>query len=461
MTNILDPSVFLKIRLNIRLIFACLICTVGILGLPNGISLIFPAFNYIATLMLIASFLYAMAFPEYRFSKRTIILLVAISGVMIWSLMSLVYATDPFFGLRIYSSALFKVMLFITLIILIQTQEIFFAVIRVIFYFGVYFSLTGVLLTYLIVFKNLPSSDFIGDVSLSKSMSYDQNLYYYSGLGFVRASTSLLDLVFPRLQSFFIEPGYFSFFLEGSLFSSLVYLNLVKTRFRKRFVITGISLQLLALLFSFSFAGIVSVIVGYFFYYAISRQKSYWQSSLVWLRALLLWGGLALFILYLINSTLFIGLYNSLIADHFTQEKGLSSADERKIAFDTGWKLFLKNPVIGVGFNQVRVVSGGMGTNNSFLTVAAETGAIGLFFYALFMMGIGYVIGGIISAVKFLDINLLRAGAGLVAAIIAQTFHFLFSDTNWSFHYWIMLAMLCSYYQLIKLSPVNPAFYSS
>ena len=451
MSNSLNKTSFFDYRLNIRLILVILVCAVGILGLPNGISLIFPAFNYMATVVILGAFGYAMAFPGYRFDRRTVILFCAILLVLGWFFFSLVYAADPLFGLRIYLSALFKVLLFITMIILIQTREIFSAVIRTIFYLGMFFSITGIMLTYLIAFKNLQASDFIGDVSLSESMSYSQHLYYYSWLGFVRASTTLLDLVFPRLQSFFLEPGYFSFFLEGALFSSIAYLNLVRTKLEKRLIITGLCVQLLALLLSFSFAGMVSVTVGYFFYYSISRNKSYLQSGMIWLRVLIIWGSLLLFMLYLLNSDLFLGLYNALVADHFVNGKGPSSADERKDAFDIGWQIFVHNPVIGIGFNQVRVVSDGLGTNNSFLTVAAETGSIGLFLYLLFMLAIGHMLKGISYAVKSLGGSATKIGAGLIGAVIAQTFHLLFSDTNWSFHYWVTLAILCAYYQLIKL----------
>ncbi len=257
-----------------------------------------------------------------------------------------------------------------------------------------------------------------------------------------------MDFVVPRLQSLFIEPGYFSFFIEGTFFISLAYLSMVKPGRKRIFIKIGIFIQLLAIILSLSFAGIVFVPIVYLFYAVTKSNKPFLKAFIFKTLHFIFYFGSFLTILYLLKPDLVLGVYKIIFVDHFSAEKDVSSADVRKDVFFMGLQLFLKNPILGIGYNQIRVVSDGDGTNNSYLTVAAELGIIGLFLYFIIIFLLFRISTRLVKFTRLYSQNCIAIASALVYSFIIQTVHLFIIDGSWTFQYWITISLLVSFYNL-------------
>jgi len=442
-----SPSVRLT---DFNTFLVSLVCLLCIFGQPNGLSLLLTFYNVILIFVLGIAFFYSFRFFNFYISSNLFYFLLFIFLIILWSFFSLIYSPDPLFGLRILSSALFKIFLFIIFIVFINSHYVFNQVIKVISIAGVFFAISGLILTVLVVSKTIEPSMLIGSESVTKDLDYSQNLYYYNGLGFVKAASSVIDLVLPRLQSFFMEPGYFAFFMESSVFLSLILLENTKNKKWRILIVVGIVLQILSFLLSLSAAGAFCLIVGYFFYIKYSKNITFFNALIRFFKPILTYGLIIGIILFLIEKDLIMALFKALFLDHFSVDKGRSSADDRADAFSMGLKAFTDHPILGIGFNQMRIVSNGLGTNNSFLTIAAELGMVGLVLYLSLLWFLRKVVLELSIRVKNLDEGTRKTFGALTATIVAQTLHTAFIDVNWSFHYWISLGLVCAYLQIIQ-----------
>jgi len=184
----------------------------------------------------------------------------------------------------------------------------------------------------------------------------------------------------------FLHPNTFSGFLN---ISSLLTLFLIY-RSRRKFIFSlFLTLQLIALIFTFSRAGLVSFVCSAFFFFLLMIYKKYEikKMFLIFLSILLLIGGF--FSKYLIER----GFVGDFFQSKKAKEVNLGSANTRVLLKDVSINMIKKHPFFGIGFRNFLIKrqeytcekTQRAYVHNIYLLIAAETGLISLFIFLLFL----------------------------------------------------------------------------
>ncbi len=261
-----------------------------------------------------------------------------------------------------------------------------------------------------------------------------------------------LILVFPRMQSYFVEPGYFGFFLELSLFST-IYLKNISESLNKnlRFYFSSVFLQLTAIALTLSLGTILCCLVGFVMYLVCSGRLKR-----------IVFNPTKLFFYSLIFIPVIMGLLNTdlkenpiikiIFLERFQTNYGNSSVDTRTDAFSSGIELIKQRPISGWGFGQVRIALNGMGLNNSILTVFAELGIIGLILYLLFLFNIIKKIHLSSKLSRPRGTAITDATSIIGAMMSSLTLHTFIIDASWSFIYWLGITLTFLHFKYLSES---------
>lgn len=425
-----------RLLVGILIVLACF-------GQPNALYLVLPYFQPILAAYFMLLLFYLLLKNDLRVDSYIPRMNIGIPVAAFFLLagVSVIYAHVPEFTVTLLASAALKVVMFYMLMIATSRTQINDVVAYVIVRVAVFFSISGIAMFFGIVLLNLaPISEF-GLTDIGGGLEYEQQLRFY-GFGFVRSSTSLLDVVFPRLQSFFAEPGYFGFFLELSLFATL-YCKYVDARAsnRARYLNLAAVLQVVALLLSLSLGAITAIGGGMFVYWLASRKLRVTAATVFKVATALITGALLLLFSNTAEEPLSL-IYTILVGERFETAYGANSADTRMTVFQLGLNLIEQRPVFGWGFGQVRIVLDGMGVNNSFLTVFAELGVLGLLAYLAMLFSVLLTVRRSLALSKPLGTDTVRATAAIAGMFAATTLHSLLIDTSWSFIYWLAISLV-------------------
>lgn len=463
------PNSVLPTLFEARLSLLLLVTVVAALfGQPNALFVYLPAYPLLVT-ALILTLLAALFYSKLKYGKLETKhfslpranLIVPTLLFFVYSLFSLAYAPDAFYGARILFSAFFKFFLFFALVAVVNRKEIFSRILFVISLLGGIFALQGLIYVVGFVFFNLQPGDFISSASGYGAYGYNPAINSLGILGFAKTTNQIGSFRLPRCQAMFLEPGFFATFLELSIFTTLGWAALTGRRAQRpaRWLL---GLQFGALLFTFSSAGWLAIGAGLLVYTGIrlfSRFGVLRRSRI----ALLLKGGAAVFgaaiVLGLCFPSLAVNLYNSVYVAKFASDTTeQTSAGDRAAKAADSIALFAQKPIFGWGSNQTPIVSaGGNSVGNAFLTVSTELGAVGLVIYTAMVGAIFWTLIGIVSSSYRLQ-NTAYQGltAALAGGFAASFIHTLFVDTEWQFSYWIGIALIYSGRTLLRGS-VTPA----
>lgn len=446
-----------------KILLSCIIL-IAVFGQPNGLSLILPFYPFLASaltlLFLVFIFFNKVRKGEYIFTNLNIYL--PTITFLVYSVLSLLYAPEPLFGLRILISMIFKLIVF-TQIVIICNQEnrikqLLKQLLRTVAIMGTVFSIQGLLLIlFTALFKLNPISE-INDVGGLGLMDYNYNLFYYGILGFGKQYITLLSFTIPRCQAMFTEPGWFANFLELSFFSTLGYSALANKNHQS--VRWMLWLQILALFCSFSTAGWLALGIGYLIYIICTNSNTKALVNKIIKTGFLLMA-ITTLLLTIISfiPVLSEEIYKIIWLEKFATAWGTASATERMEVINLAQELFLQRPLVGWGTNQMKVVSDGFGANNALMTVLVELGLFGLVIYFMMLLAIiktmlvNYRMALINKSNSL--IHLTASSSGCVAALIT---HSMFVDTNWAFFYWIGLSFVYINYLLLKHDSKSPDF---
>lgn len=420
-------------------------------GQPNAVYLVVPFFYPLLATYFLFVLVYLLASDDFRVGNYVVRMNIGIQLTVFFLLAgtSVLYARIPTFAVTLLLSAVLKVMMFYMLMIAARHEHMNEVVARAIVTAAVFFSITGIALFLGIVLFGLAPIREFGTMGIGGGLEYEQQLRFY-GLGFVRSETSLLDVVFPRLQSFFAEPGYFAFFLELSLFATL-YLKYLYAHSpsRTRRMNQAAALQVVALMLSLSLGAVVAIAGGMVVYLLASRRLRLTASAVFKAGAALVAGGVLWLLWEVVEEPLSL-VYKILVAERFETAYGDNSADTRREVFRLGLNLVEERPLFGWGFGQVRIVLEGLGINNSFLTVVAELGILGLLAYLGILITVVLTIRNSLTLSKSLGLGANRATAAIAGMFTATTLHSLLIDTSWSFIYWLAISLVFLHYRFLR-----------
>jgi O-antigen ligase len=429
-------STFDRFAIGMLVLLACF-------GQPNVIYLVVPFFYPLLAAYFLATLAYFLASDDFvlRGYVRRLDIGMPLAVFFTLAAVSVFYAAQPAFAVSLLISAALKVMMFYVLLIAARSAPMNRVVARVIVAAAVFFSATGLLLFLgIVLFGWTPIGEF-GATNVGGGLEYDQQLRFY-GLGFVRSETSLLDVVFPRLQSFFAEPGYFAFFLELSLFATLYCKHLDSgIPGRARQMNQAAALQVIALMLSLSLGAVLAIAGGLFVFLFMSGRLR-WSGGLAVKGLVVVAAGVLLWPLYGVLREPLTLIYNILVAERFETAYGDNSADTRLMVFRLGLDLVEERPLFGWGFGQVRVVLEGLGVNNSFLTVFAELGIFGLVAYLGVLLAVVLTLRRSFRLSRPLGRPAVLATAALSGMFAAMTLHSFLIDISWSFIYWLGISLV-------------------
>jgi len=183
-----------------------------------------------------------------------------------------------------------------------------------------------------------------------------------------------------RMFSSFLDPNYFGIFLVLYLFFLLGYiLTRVNRDLFFGFLVIDFVLTFIGIFLTFSRSAILALIVGSLCFALLKNFSR---------KIILTFGGIVLIclIIVLLNGRSYEG--TNLLRTVSTSARITSEAN--------GWKLFLKQPIFGVGFNAYRYAvsryhlngskrndlsHGGAGNDNSWIFVLVTTGVLGFLAY--------------------------------------------------------------------------------
>ena len=420
-------------------------------GQPNAVYLVVPFFYPLLATYFLLLLMYLLVSNDFHVGDYVARMGIGIplAAFFLLASASILYARVPAFAVTLLLSAALKVMMFYMLLIAARRTHMNNIVARTIVAAAVFFSVTGIALFLGIVLFDLAPIREFGSMDIGGGLDYEQQLRFY-GLGFVRSETSLLAMVFPRLQSFFAEPGYFAFFLELSLFATLYckYLDIRSPRQTRR-MNQAAALQLVALMLSLSLGAVVAIAGGMLVYFLASRTLRLTATSVLKAGAMLAVVGVLWLIWEVAEEPLSL-IYKILVAERFETEYGSNSADTRREVFQLGLNLVGERPLIGWGFGQVRIVLEGLGVNNSFLTVVAELGLLGLLAYLGILLSVVLTIRNSVALSQSLGQSEVRATAAIAGMFAATTLHSLLIDTSWSFIYWLAISLVFLHYLYLR-----------
>lgn len=412
-------------------------------GQPNAVYLVVPFFYPLLATYFLLLLVYLLASDDLRVGIYAVRMGIGIPLTIFFLLagISVSYARVPSFTVTLLLSAALKVMMFYMLMIAARRANVNDVVARVIVAAAVFFSITSIALFLGVVLFDLSPIREFGSMGIGGGLEYEHQLRFY-GLGFVRSETSLLDVVFPRLQSFFAEPGYFAFFLELSLFATLYHKHLdAQAPGRARHTKRVAALQVVALMLSLSLGAMVAIGVGMVVYLLASPTLRLTAATAFKAAAALVTGAVLWLFWNTAERPLSL-LYTIVVGERFETAYGGNSADTRMAGFQLGVDLVEQRPVFGWGFGQVRIVLEGLGVNNSFLTVFAELGIVGLLAYLGILFTVVLTVRNSLALSESLGQDAVRATAAIAGMFAATTVHSLLLDTSWSFIYWLAISLV-------------------
>jgi hypothetical protein len=434
--------------LDMTWLLLSLLVIVVLFGQPNGLFLYFPYYPIIvAALILVCCFFTII--KKLALGKLSLLRLniwLPLSLFFSWSLFSLIYAPDWIFGLRILLSMMTKALIFVLIIGLFNDDHQLNLLLGPISIVGALFSLQAIAQFIGIGILGAHPVGTFADTAFNENIVKSVALDNYGILGTARSYFMIGSHIFPRAQSIFLEPGWFANFLEFTIFSTLAYIGRKKNISPFR-ISTILIPQLLALFFTLSTAGWISLGLGGFVYiFLVYHKKSFsffFKSSLILLLLFILVNFFAPIILS--------SVYNIMWTEKFVTPWGRASMPERLSAFNMSIDLISERPIWGWGTNQMRIVTGGTGANNSLITAFVELGLIGEILYLWIIMSILKTILINVRLSKLLNqprfIKMTASTTGLFVALFA---HSMLVDTCWTFFYWIGIALVYANFRLLE-----------
>lgn len=445
-TSLAAVPVDLDVWLNRILLFTVV---VALFGQPNALFVYIPAYPAFVTAVIFGLFgtiAYSKAktgqwsLPNSNLTAPTLLFFA-------YSLFSLTYAPDPFYGARIFLSSTFKFFLFFAILAVIVHKEDLKKMLLVISVLGGLFALQGLAYVVGFVFFNLQPGDFISSVPGYGAYNYNPAINSLGILGFAKVTNQIGNFRLPRCQAMFLEPGFFATFLELSIFTTLGW-SALTGYVHKRLGRWLLGLQFGALLFTFSSVGWLAVGAGLVVSGALrlfirpgvlsrSRVTLLLRSAAIVLGVMVVLG--------ICFPSIAQGLYKAVYIAKFTSETTeQTSASDRLAKATDSIELFSQKPIFGWGSNQLPIISaGGNSVGNAFLTVSTELGIVGLVIYSAMLLAILWaLIENIVWTYRLQS----EAANGLTAAvtgcIVASFIHSMFVDTELQFSYWIALSLV-------------------
>jgi hypothetical protein len=421
----------------------------ALFGQPNALFVYFPAYPAVLTAAIF--FLFGVIAYDKAKTKRLSLPSANLTTPTLlffaYSLFSLTYAPDPFYGARILLSSIFKFFLFFAILAAITREEDFKKILLVVSVLGGLFSLQGLLYVIGFVFFNLQPGEYITSVAGYGTRNYNPGINSLGLLGFAKATNQIGSFRLPRCQSMFLEPGFFATFLELSIFATLAWAALTGDT-GKKLVRWLLILQFGALLFTFASAGWFAIGSGLLVYIVLrlfvrpgvlSRSR---VTVLLRTTAAIVGGTILLGLCF---PSLALGFYNAIYVTKFVSDTtDVTSASDRLGKATDSIALFSQRPIFGWGSNQLPIISAeGASVGNAFLTVSTELGLVGLAIYSVMLCAIFWtLIQNIILAYRLQNAAYNGLTAALAGCVIASFIHSMFVDTEWLFSYWIALAFL-------------------
>lgn len=433
-------------------------------GQPNALFIYFPAFPVVALLLILlpcglAVFQTARRQP-YALPKINLFLPTTLFFAL--SCLSLFYAPDPVYGLRILSSMFFKFFLFLAIVTVCTDKDVLGKILLIIAALGGLFSFQGLAYVVGSLFFHLEPTGFSSAEVNYGTHAYNPGVLTYGILGFAKASNRIGGIILPRCQAMFMEPSSLATFLELSLFATLGWFTLTGYA-HKKLVYWLIGLQLGALLFSFSSAGWLAVGGGALVYFGLrlfirpavlSRRRL--TRLVVALTAIPMLAAVVALSFPSVTQDVYKAVYTIKVVGD-AQDAAVSSGADRLSKASDSVNLFWQRPLFGWGSNQSSLVSAnGAAIGNAFLTTATELGLAGL---ALYLAMLGAILATIVTTLRLSYATGSETVVGLSAALVggfaALFLHSLFVDAQWLFCYWIGLALIYVNRRLLlqRLSP--------
>ncbi len=428
--------------------FLYCILIIAIFGQPNALSVIIPAYPSIALIINILLIFFFLV--NKNLNKEPIIfstnILIPIVLFTLYSFVSLSFAPDPQFGLRILISTIFKFILFIQITNTCYKLDFMEILLRLVSRIGTLFAAQAILLTLAITIFKIQPLENINTSGGAGLLDYDYQILYYGILGFGKQFVDIYGLNFPRFQSMFAEPGFFANFLELSIFSTIAYDCIQKFNGKnKSNTSLFLIIQFIALFGTFSTAGWIATFFGYLAYLRCTLTTKNQLSKKLSLSILIC---VCLIVSFNVFTSAFptVGhdIHKVIWAEKFETDWGSSSSEERSDQFGIAQKFFLEKPITGWGSNQLRIINSGSGANNGLMTIAVELGLIGVSIYTAMIIAITQTIFNNFKASMSKSTPIINLNASVTGCVIALIVHSFFIDSNWSFLYWIGIAALYS-----------------
>jgi hypothetical protein len=448
------PARQLRISLRAILRWALpFVLLVALFGQPNGLFLYLPSYPMLALAILLA-FTALMVAGKLRGSRLAwprANLSVPLAIFLVLSALSLAYSPDRALGFRLLSSDLLKVVLFYALLDRCVREDELRINLKVITAVSIFFAIQGLSqIIAVAVFHYPPSPAFSSQTQLNDA-SMDFSVVSYGIFGLSKQTFAFGNLFMPRCQAMFLEPGFYSNFLEMALFASVSYYAMFLPPRRRWVPYAGLGIQIVALLMTFSPIGIAAAILGCLVYMAFTFR----DRGRVYVRRFL---NLVIGLIVLMIAAraaapdVLSRVYDVVVVSKFVSDEDntTTSGENRAMLLTKGVALFEQRPLLGWGTNQTRVVEGDI-TNNAVLTAAVELGTVGLLIYLALLGSIGLIIVGNWRLTRrSLSLRHCRFAAASAGGAVAMIVHSMFIETEWTFYYWIAIAMLYISRRMLK-----------
>lgn len=260
-------------------------------------------------------------------------------------------------------------------------------------------------------------------------------------------------LGFPRIQSTFIEPLYFANYLLIPLLLSFFFiLKRVDPKKNIYFIILFL-VSLTALVLTVSKGALLSLAIVALAIMFFQVRSVFSKKNIPYLFTILLFISLSVW-----------GVYSSLsakpdIEKYYTKAYDIitgASITERQDAYDAAWEAFGKHPLTGIGvgnfgpyFSGYPLSAPDFGwpiTNNQYLEILSETGAVGFLAFMAFVLSIFYYSAKAYRAAEesFLKTVLLSLNFALLGILI----QYMTFSTLYIMHIWILIGLVLATQQI-------------
>ncbi|MFW6008412.1 MAG: O-antigen ligase family protein [archaeon] len=279
-------------------------------------------------------------------------------------------------------------------------------------------------------------------VMTNKYSLYDYINYFLKG-EFIPFNGKMMTNSIPRMYTIVGEPGYTASFLLLPII--ILFVDIFthsKSSSIKKYIL--FFLLLTGLFFSSSTTGYLGLFVLFISYVLLNLIKLYNKYNIINLLNLIKFSAI-IFVVIIIFSILIKNPINYLIFNHLDKLKLQSgSGMVRFLHAKTSFDIFLKSPILGVGYGSHRSPS-------AIMTLLANTGLIGTTLFILFNV---CSIRKALILKKYINNNFLKNNLysfGLVALVYLILMIFAKSISFILFlFYWINLALITSTYKIYK-----------